>query len=159
MRVAGKGHSARLWQGQRGTGGLTRRMHPAWREHAGLHAASRTPACSLRNSARRPVCTDTKIRRKTPQRHDKAIFLHLSFHNQIEKHLLNKLPETLKNGVQFSEKSINFSYVHSAIKQNLGKIGVLVSLRTTKSKEELKELGKQLAMHIAALSPLAIDKN
>jgi len=58
-----------------------------------------------------------------------------------------------------SEKSINFSYVHSAIKKNLGKIGVLVSLKTTKSKDEIAELGKQLAMHIAALSPLAIDKN
>ena len=71
-----------------------------------LHAASRTPACSLRNSARRSTCTDTQILRKTPQRHSKSIFLRLSFYNQIDKHLLNKLPETLKNGTQVSGKPI-----------------------------------------------------
>lgn len=57
-----------------------------------------------------------------------------------------------------SGKSINFSYTHSALKKNVGKMGVLLSLQTTKTKNELLELGKQLAMHIAALSPLAIDK-
>ena len=57
-----------------------------------------------------------------------------------------------------SDKSLNFSYIHSPIKKNAGKIGVLVSLKTTQPKNELKELGKQLSMHIAALSPLAIDK-
>ena len=56
-------------------------------------------------------------------------------------------------------KFLNFSYIHSAIRKNAGKIGVLVSLKTTKSKNELVELGKQLCMHIAALSPLAIDKD
>ena len=57
-----------------------------------------------------------------------------------------------------SDKFINFSYTHSALKKNVGKIGVLLSLQTTKTKNELLELGKQLAMHIAASSPLAIDK-
>ena len=57
-----------------------------------------------------------------------------------------------------SSKFINFSYTHSTIKKNVGKIGVLLSLNTTKKKDELLDLGKQLAMHIAALSPLAIDK-
>ena len=56
------------------------------------------------------------------------------------------------------DKFINFSYIHSALKKNVGKIGVLVSLKTTKPKNELLEFGKQLSMHIAALSPLAIDK-
>ena len=57
-----------------------------------------------------------------------------------------------------SNKFINFSYIHSAIKKNLGKIGVLLSFKTTKKKDELLEIGKQLTMHIAASSPLAIDK-
>ena len=57
-----------------------------------------------------------------------------------------------------SDKFINFSYTHSAFKKNLGKIGVLLSIETTKKKNELVEFGKQLAMHIAASSPLAIDK-
>ena len=57
------------------------------------------------------------------------------------------------------EGSINFSYVHSSIKKNVGKIGVLLSLETSISNEKLSEFGKQLSMHIAASSPLAIDKD
>ena len=49
--------------------------------------------------------------------------------------------------------------MHSSLKTNLGKIGVIISLKSTKSKEELKELGKQISMHVAALAPLAIDKD
>jgi len=58
-----------------------------------------------------------------------------------------------------TEEYLNFFYIHAAIKKNIGKIGVLVSLKTTKPNNELLELGKQLSMHIAALSPLAIDKD
>jgi len=57
-----------------------------------------------------------------------------------------------------SSKFINFSYTHSALEKNLGKIGVLLSFETNKKRDELNEFGKQLAMHIAASSPLAIDK-
>jgi len=57
-----------------------------------------------------------------------------------------------------SDKFINFSYTHSTVKKNLGKIGVLLSLQTTKPKNELLEFGKQLSMHIAASSPLSIDE-
>ena len=57
------------------------------------------------------------------------------------------------------ENLINFSYVHSAFKKNVGKIGVLVSLKSNKKKNDLIEFGKQLSMHIAALSPIAIDKD
>ena len=58
-----------------------------------------------------------------------------------------------------TDKTVNFSYTHSSIKNNLGKIGVLVSLETNKKREDLSEFGKQLSMQIAATSPLAIDKN
>ena len=57
------------------------------------------------------------------------------------------------------EKLFNFSYIHSAIKKNIGKLGVLLSIETTKQKNEVLELGKQLSMHIAASSPLGIDKS
>ena len=56
------------------------------------------------------------------------------------------------------DKSINFSYTHSASKKNVGKLGVLLSLRTAKPKKEILDLGKQLTMQIAASSPLAINK-
>ncbi len=48
------------------------------------------------------------------------------------------------------------SYVHNASSPELGKIGVLVALKSTADKEKLAALGKQLAMHIAAAAPLAL---
>jgi len=56
------------------------------------------------------------------------------------------------------DKSINFSYTHSSLKKNVGKLGVLLSMETTKPKNEILNFGKQLAMQVAASSPLAIDK-
>ena len=53
---------------------------------------------------------------------------------------------------------VNFCYVHSAVKKNIGKLGVVLSLETTKPKSDLIDFGKQLAMHIAASSPLSIEK-
>ena len=57
-----------------------------------------------------------------------------------------------------NDKSINFSYTHSSLKKNVGKLGVLLSMETTKAKNDILDFGKQLAMQVAASSPLAIDK-
>jgi len=57
------------------------------------------------------------------------------------------------------EKLLNFSYTHSSIKKNIGKLGVLLSIDTTKEKKNVLDLGKQLAMQIASSSPLAIEKD
>ncbi len=46
------------------------------------------------------------------------------------------------------------SYVHSAARPGLGKIGVLVALESPADKAKLQELGKHIAMHIAASNPL-----
>ncbi|MER2519344.1 MAG: translation elongation factor Ts [Bdellovibrionales bacterium] len=48
------------------------------------------------------------------------------------------------------------SYVHNALAPNLGKIGVLVALESSADVAKLQELGKQLAMHIAAARPEAL---
>jgi elongation factor Ts len=50
-----------------------------------------------------------------------------------------------------------FSYVHNALGPGLGKIGVLVTLASSAPADLLPELGKQLAMHIAAANPLYLD--
>jgi elongation factor Ts len=50
-----------------------------------------------------------------------------------------------------------FSYVHNALGPGIGKIGVIVALTSTIAPDELAVLGKQLAMHIAAASPLYLD--
>jgi elongation factor Ts len=49
------------------------------------------------------------------------------------------------------------SYVHAAIAPGLGKIGVIVGLNSTGDKAKLSALGRQIAMHVAAASPLAVD--
>ncbi|MEO7563642.1 MAG: translation elongation factor Ts, partial [Sphingomicrobium sp.] len=49
------------------------------------------------------------------------------------------------------------SYVHNAAAPNMGKIGVLVALEGSASADTLAALGKQIAMHIAAANPLALD--
>ena len=50
-----------------------------------------------------------------------------------------------------------FSYVHNSLGPGLGKIGVLVTLASGAPAAQLAELGKQLAMHIAAANPLYLD--
>jgi elongation factor Ts len=49
------------------------------------------------------------------------------------------------------------SYIHNAVAPGLGKIGVLVALESGAPADTLQPLGKQLAMHIAAANPLALD--
>ena len=48
-------------------------------------------------------------------------------------------------------------YMHNAAAENLGKIGVLVALESDAGADVLEALGKQLAMHIAAAFPQALD--
>lgn len=49
------------------------------------------------------------------------------------------------------------TYVHSAVSDGLGKIGVLVALESAGDKDKLNGLGRQIAMHVAATSPLALN--
>ena len=50
-----------------------------------------------------------------------------------------------------------FSYMHNSPGPGLGKIGVIVALESTAPTTALSDLGRQLAMHIAAASPLYLD--
>ena len=49
------------------------------------------------------------------------------------------------------------SYLHNGCGSNLGKIGVLVGLESTADKAKLEELGKHIAMHVAASAPLFLN--
>jgi elongation factor Ts len=49
------------------------------------------------------------------------------------------------------------TYVHSAVSDGLGKIGVLVALESAGDKDKLNGLGRQIAMHVAATSPLSLN--
>ncbi len=56
------------------------------------------------------------------------------------------------------EQGLVTSYVHNATASGLGKIGVLVGIESSAPAEVLEPLGKQIAMHIAAANPLALDE-
>lgn len=51
------------------------------------------------------------------------------------------------------------SYVHNAAAPGLGKIGVLVGLESSGDKAKLEELGRKVAMHVAATNPLAVTQD
>ena len=49
------------------------------------------------------------------------------------------------------------SYVHNAVSDGLGRIGVLVALESAGKNDELKAFGRMVAMHVASANPRAID--
>jgi len=54
-------------------------------------------------------------------------------------------------------KGVIGSYVHNAITDGLGKIGVIVALESSGKADELATIGRQVAMHVASANPLALD--
>ena len=56
-------------------------------------------------------------------------------------------------------KYMNFSYVHAALKKNIGKLGELACIESKKFNKQIKDFGHKLAMHITASNPLAIEVN
>ena len=49
------------------------------------------------------------------------------------------------------------SYVHNAVSDGLGRIGVIVALESSGKDDELKAFGRMVAMHVASANPQAID--
>jgi len=65
---------------------------------------------------------------------------------------------TLRRAAVLSvDEGVVASYTHAAIAPGLGKIGVLVGLRSSGDPVKLNTLGRQIAMHVAAANPLAVD--
>lgn len=54
------------------------------------------------------------------------------------------------------EDGVVATYIHNAAGDGIGKLGVLVALKSVGDKEVLFSVGRQIAMHIAATNPLAI---
>jgi elongation factor Ts len=73
--------------------------------------------------------------------------------------LISEIGENLslrRTGALAINPGVVASYVHNQEAPNLGRIGVLVALESEGDSQALLELGKRLAMHVAATSPLAI---
>ena len=49
------------------------------------------------------------------------------------------------------------TYMHNAVKTDLGKLGVLVAVETAGNADAAHAIGRQIAMHVAATAPLALD--
>jgi elongation factor Ts len=59
-------------------------------------------------------------------------------------------------GLRVSDGVIG-QYVHSQVVERLGRIGVIVGLESKGNRDALAALGRQVAMHVAAASPIALD--
>ena len=65
---------------------------------------------------------------------------------------------TLRRAAEVSVgKGVIGSYVHNAVSDGIGKMGVLVGLESAGDAGQLAELGKQVAMHVASSNPLSVD--
>jgi elongation factor Ts len=65
---------------------------------------------------------------------------------------------TLRRAAELSvAQGVVASYVHNSVSEGLGKIGVLVALKSTGKDDELMALGRLVAMQVAASNPQAID--
>jgi elongation factor Ts len=76
--------------------------------------------------------------------------------------LIAKIGEKITIGKTKSlsnDGTIKSKYLHTIVKDNLAKLAVAVSLETNNNSDEVKNFGKQLSMHIAASSPLALDQD
>jgi elongation factor Ts len=74
--------------------------------------------------------------------------------------LVGKIGEnlTLRRTAMLSVKDgVVASYVHNSVAPDLGKIGVLVAVESAGDKTKLMEIGRQVAMHIAATNPLGLS--
>jgi len=73
--------------------------------------------------------------------------------------LIAKMGENIKLGRRaIVQGDVVSTYIHSQVAPNMGSIGVILSLTGTPS-EELSKLGTDIAMHIAASDPKAIDES
>lgn len=83
----------------------------------------------------------------------------------VEEKLTNNIATIGENQSLRRAKVVSVSegvvvpYVHNAVTGGLGKIGVLVALESAAATDKLEALGKQLAMHVAAAFPIALDES
>jgi len=103
------------------------------------------------------------LNNKVKSNREKLLSSKMKNGNTVEDNLLaliSKIGEKITLGRSKTLNQTNtkiFKYHHTIVKDNLSKLGVLVSVDTNNESNDLKTFGKQLSMHIAASNPLAID--
>ena len=66
----------------------------------------------------------------------------------------------LRRAAQLSvSEGVIASYVHNSVVPGLGKIGVLVAMQSSGDPSRLAEIGRQVAMHVAASNPVSVSRD
>ena len=103
------------------------------------------------------------LNNKVKSNREKLLSSKMKNGNTVEDNLLAQISKIGEKITLGRSKTLNqtntkiFKYHHTVVKDNLSKLGVLVSVDTNDESDDLKTFGKQLSMHIAASNPLAID--
>ena len=77
-------------------------------------------------------------------------------------HLISKIGEKINiRRSDYIKENNGFvgTYIHNVEKDNMGKIGVIVSINTNLSKDKIDDVLKKISMHIAAASPISLNIN
>ena len=93
---------------------------------------------------------------------DKSIMQNKKTVNENLVALIAKIGEKITIGKAKTVENINaknFSYQHSIFKDNVSKLGVIVSIENNEQSDKANSFGKQLAMHIAASNPIALTSD
>ena len=96
---------------------------------------------------------------------DKLLSSNMQNGKKVEENLLSLISKIGEKITIGRSKTLDnnrfkvFKYHHTIVKDNLSKLGVLVSIETNDDNDKFKIFGKQLSMHIAASNPLAINSN
>ena len=72
-------------------------------------------------------------------------------------HVNDAQPGVPRSRHHLVDEGVVASYVHNAVSPGLGRIGVLVALHGGGDKAALRELGRKIAMHVAATAPLSLN--
>ena len=103
------------------------------------------------------------LNNKVKSNREKLLSSKMKNGNTVKDNLLAQISKIGEKITLGRSKTLNqtntkiFKYHHTIVKDNLSKLGVLVSVDTNDESDDLKTFGKQLSMHIAASNPLAID--
>ena len=84
-------------------------------------------------------------------------------HRTVDEELKNNIATIGENmnirRIEYIEVSegVLVSYLHNKVTEDLGKLGVIVAIESKANKDQLTDVGKQIAMHIAATSPKSLN--
>ena len=108
------------------------------------------------------TCSDLVLTSKS----DIDALKELPFYNSnrtVDQELKNNIATIGENmnirRIEYLEVSegVLVSYIHNKVTEDLGKLGVIVAIESKANKDRLFEVGKQIAMHIAATSPKSLN--